>query len=84
MSSPASSRPQALSAFSVLAYSFVIAYVIGFAIDKTIGFRIDEEDEVSGIDLREHAETAYDLSTASGGAFTSRPVGTKTDVGANA
>ncbi len=43
---------QALSAFSVLAYSFVLAYVIGFAIDKTIGFRIDEEDEVSGIDLR--------------------------------
>ncbi|HYN74893.1 MAG TPA: ammonium transporter [Candidatus Limnocylindria bacterium] len=75
---------QALSAFSVLAYSFVLAYVIGFAIDKTIGFRIAEEDEVSGIDLREHAETAYDLGTASGGAFTSRPMGTKADVEANA
>ncbi len=75
---------QAVGAFSVLGYSFIMALVIGFAIEKTIGFRIDEEDEVSGIDLHEHAETAYDLSTTAGGAFTSRPVGIKADVEANA
>jgi Amt family ammonium transporter len=75
---------QAVGAFSVLGYSFIMALVIGFAIEKTIGFRIDEEDEVSGIDLHEHAETAYDLSTTAGGAFTSRPVGIKADVEVNA
>jgi hypothetical protein len=31
-----------------------------------MGFRIDEEHEVNGIDLVVHAETAYDLHTTSG------------------
>ena len=60
---------QALGAFSVLAYSFVLTFIIGFAIHKTIGFRIPEEDEVSGIDLLEHAETGYDLAPAGSGSF---------------
>ena len=51
---------QAVAALAVLAYSFVLTYVIGVAIDKTVGFRLDEEDEVTGIDQVEHLETAYD------------------------
>ena len=58
---------QAIGAFSVLAYSFVMAYIIGFAIEKTIGFRAHPDDEESGVDLSEHAETAYELGTTSGG-----------------
>jgi len=74
---------QALSAFSVLGYSLVLAFVIGFAINKTIGFRISEEDEESGIDLLEHAETGYDLTPTGSGAFRPGPahVTTKTDEG---
>ena len=34
--------------------------VIGFAIKKTIGFRVSDAVEVSGIDLAEHGETAYE------------------------
>jgi Amt family ammonium transporter len=60
---------QALSAFSVLFYSLIVAFVIGFAISKTIGFRISDEDEESGIDLLEHAETGYDLTPTGSGAF---------------
>jgi Amt family ammonium transporter len=48
-------------------YSFVIAYILGKIIDKTMGFRIDEEDEVNGIDLATHAETAYDLAPSHSG-----------------
>ena len=48
----------------MLVYSFVVACVIGLVIQKTIGFRVNEEDEVAGIDSVEHAETAYDLATA--------------------
>jgi ammonium transporter, Amt family len=59
---------QATGAFSVMAYSFVIALILGFVIEKTIGFRIDAEDEESGIDLAEHAETGYELGTTGGGA----------------
>ena len=40
---------------------------IGYAISKTIGFRIEEEDEVEGIDFTEHSETGYDFVSRSGG-----------------
>jgi Amt family ammonium transporter len=53
---------QAVSAGSVLAYSFTIAFILGWIIEKTIGFRISEEAEMGGIDLAEHAETAYEFS----------------------
>ena len=59
---------QIVGAFAVLAYSFVLTLVIGFAIAKTIGFRIDEEDEVEGVDFTEHSETGYDFVSRSGGA----------------
>jgi Amt family ammonium transporter len=45
---------QVVSSLAVFAYSFVLAYVIGFAIEKTIGFRAKEEDEIAGIDLALH------------------------------
>ncbi|MFI5957252.1 ammonium transporter [Cryptosporangium sp. NPDC051539] len=56
---------QAVAAFSVLAYSFVLTYIIGFIIDKTMGFRVDEETEVEGIDTGVHAESAYDFVSGS-------------------
>jgi Amt family ammonium transporter len=51
---------QAVAAVAVLVYSFGVTYVIGLVIDKTIGFRVDEEVEVAGIDQMEHLETAYE------------------------
>lgn len=50
---------QAIAAFGVLIYSFVLALVIGFAIEKTIGFRVKSEDEIAGVDLVVHGEAAY-------------------------
>jgi Amt family ammonium transporter len=67
---------QAVAAFSVLIYSFVVTYILGLIIKKTIGFRVSAESEAEGIDEHEHAETAYDFSTlrAIGGtAGTPRP-----------
>ena len=46
----------------MLVYSFVVAYIIGTIIQRTIGFRLDEESEVAGIDSVVHAETAYDFA----------------------
>ena len=62
---------QLLGGGVVLAYAFVLSGIIGFIIQKTMGFRIDEEHEVTGIDQVLHAETAYDLHATSG-ARTSR------------
>jgi len=52
---------QAIAAFSVMIYSFVMAYIIGFAIEKTMGFRVTEEDEIAGIDPIVHGEAGYVL-----------------------
>ena len=54
---------QAIAAFSVLIYSFVLAYAIGWVIQKTIGFRVKNEDEIAGIDTVVHGEEGYVLRT---------------------
>jgi len=50
---------QAIGAFAVMIYSFVLAFVIGLIIEKTIGFRVRNEDEIAGIDTIVHGEEAY-------------------------
>ena len=50
---------QAVGAGAVLAYSFVIAFAIGWIIEKTMGFRVTAEDEIAGIDTVVHGEEAY-------------------------
>jgi ammonium transporter, Amt family len=50
---------QAIAAFAVLIYSFVVAYILGLAIEKTIGFRVKNEDEVAGVDTVVHGESGY-------------------------
>ena len=57
---------QLLSGSVVLVYAFVVSGIIGWVVDRTMGLRIDEEHEVSGIDLVVHAETAYDLHATAG------------------
>ena len=58
---------QALGVGVVAAYSFIVTLIIGFAIEKTIGFRVSREVEIEGIDLKEHAESAYELASSSRG-----------------
>ncbi|CAM8635833.1 ammonium transporter [Candidatus Planktophila dulcis] len=58
---------QALGVGLVAAYSFIATLIIGFAIEKTIGFRVTREVEIEGIDLKEHAESAYELASSSRG-----------------
>jgi Amt family ammonium transporter len=60
-------RSQAISAGVVLVYSFIVALVLGFILEKTIGFRLDRDAEIEGIDLVEHAETAYEFDNRGGG-----------------
>ena len=60
---------QTVGALAVLAFSFIATYVIGLALEKTIGFRLEREAEIAGIDLQEHAESGYDLGGYTGGRF---------------
>ncbi len=52
---------QAVAAGAVMAYSFIVAFVIAFVIKKTMGIRVAPEDEESGIDAKLHRDAAYEL-----------------------
>ena len=52
---------QALGVGLVAAYSFIATLIIGFLIEKTIGFRVASDKELGGVDLSEHAESAYEM-----------------------
>lgn len=72
---------QAVASFAVMGYSFVVALVLGYLIQRTIGFRVKADAEAQGVDVTEHAESAYDFSPASGGgggAFAMAGIGTPT------
>jgi len=77
---------QAVGAFAVLFFSFFVTLAIGYAIEKTMGFRIKPEDEVEGIDFTEHSETGYDFVARSGGMLSTSgsSVTVKTTEGASA
>ncbi len=55
---------QAIAAFTVMIFSFVLSYIIGTIVEKTMGFRIKNEDELAGIDTIVHGEEGYALQEA--------------------
>ncbi|MGZ4607717.1 MAG: ammonium transporter [Blastococcus sp.] len=57
---------QAVGALVVLAFSFLVSALIGWLIQRFLGFRVPVEHEVSGIDSVVHAETAYDFDALGG------------------
>ena len=58
-----------LSLAFVLFSITLLTFIIGYALHKTMGFRVDRDVEVAGIDINEHAETGYEMSDGYGGAF---------------
>ena len=50
---------QALAVGATIVYSGVVSFILAKVIDKTIGLRCSEDDEASGLDLSQHAESAY-------------------------
>jgi Amt family ammonium transporter len=55
---------QLIAALAVLGYSFVVAFILGFAIEKTVGFRVKNEDELAGLDSILHGEEGYAIQNA--------------------
>ncbi|MEK2471458.1 ammonium transporter [Streptomyces noursei] len=58
---------QTVGVVCVLLYSLVVSYVLAKAIDLVMGFRVGEDEEITGVDQAAHAETAYDFAGAGGG-----------------
>ncbi len=57
---------QAVAAGATVVYSFVIAFVLGVLVHRTVGFRVSEDAEVGGIDLAVHVEAGYEFTPAAG------------------
>jgi Amt family ammonium transporter len=56
---PALLGKQAIVIGATIVYTIVVTYILFKIIDKLFGLRVTEEDEISGLDLSQHDETAY-------------------------
>ncbi|MDD2320009.1 MAG: ammonium transporter [Geobacteraceae bacterium] len=52
---------QVIAVAAAGAYAFIVTCVIAFVIDKTIGLRVDKDDEIVGLDQTQHSESGYNL-----------------------
>jgi ammonium transporter, Amt family len=52
-------KDQIVAVVVVLVFSFVATMIIGKGIDLVMGLRVDEASEEEGLDISQHAETAY-------------------------
>src|SRR5438067_4932554 len=50
---------QVIAVGSVIAFTFVVSWVIAKVVDATVGLRCTPEEELEGLDLTQHAEAAY-------------------------
>ncbi len=50
---------QTIGCVAVGVFAFVASWLIAQAIQKTIGFRISTMDEIAGVDLLQHGQSAY-------------------------
>ena len=55
---------QAAIALVAVVYSAVVTAVIAVALEKTVGWRVTEAQEIGGIDLADQGERAYDFAGA--------------------
>lgn len=53
---------QFIGALAVMLFAFGASYLIGLAIQKTIGLRVTSTDEIAGVDSVIHGENAYSQS----------------------
>ncbi|HEY4743838.1 MAG TPA: ammonium transporter, partial [Desulfuromonadaceae bacterium] len=52
-------KTQIIAVVAAGAYAFIVTLVIAFILDKTIGLRVEKEDEIMGLDQTQHSESAY-------------------------
>jgi Amt family ammonium transporter len=52
---------QLIAVVAAGAYAFIVTFIIAFILDKTIGLRVDKEDEIMGLDQTQHSESGYNM-----------------------
>lgn len=52
---------QLIAVVAAGAYAFIVTLIIAFILDKTMGLRVDKEDEIMGLDQTQHSESGYNM-----------------------
>jgi len=52
---------QLIAVVAAGAYAFIVTFIIAFVLDKTMGLRVDKEDEIMGLDQTQHSESGYNM-----------------------
>ena len=52
---------QLIAVLAAGAYAVVVTLIITFILDKTIGLRVEKEDEIMGLDQTQHSESGYNM-----------------------
>ncbi len=60
---------QTIGASSVLAFSGIGTLIVALLLKYTIGLRLNAEDEATGIDESQHAESGYDFAVVGSSSF---------------
>jgi Amt family ammonium transporter len=66
---------QAMAVGVTLGFSFLATWIILWVVDKIVGLRVSEDDEVTGLDLSQHAEVGYSLVDRGGSVGSGTPGG---------
>ena len=61
LSEGASLATQTIAVAAALGFSFGATWIILWVVDRVVGVRVSEEEEVTGLDLTQHAEVGYTL-----------------------
>ena len=54
---------QIISVIATMVYSFTISFILAKILNKTIGIRVDEKEEIGGLDSNLHNESAYNFNS---------------------
>ena len=57
---------QFLAVGVTLAFSFIVTMLIVKVVDATVGMRVTDEEEITGLDLTQHSEVGYAFAESSG------------------
>ncbi len=57
---------QALAVVATAAFAFTMTLLVAWLVDKAMGFRADPDAEMRGLDVAQHAESAYEFGPTSG------------------
>jgi Amt family ammonium transporter len=55
---------QIISVIATIVYSFVVSYILAKILDKSMnGIRVEESEEIGGLDTNLHKESAYNFNS---------------------